>query len=148
MADIKLEDLYLPKDELKDVMQLVAKKRNIKNYKNKSSEGLYKIFKKQSKNKKRIDDIKDELKDLTYNISKSESKYIKRTLYNIEKRNKVGSIKTKRYLEKLDQRILKLDKYHDYNDYEYKGTKDIEDLFKIWIDKDYYKPKHVTSILL
>ena len=50
MADIKLEDLYLPKDELKDVMQLVAKKRNIKNYKNKSSNRLHKIFKKQSKN--------------------------------------------------------------------------------------------------
>ena len=31
MADIKLEDLYLSKDVLKDVMQLVAKKRNIKN---------------------------------------------------------------------------------------------------------------------
>ena len=30
MADIKLQDLYLSKDELKDVMQLVAKKRNIK----------------------------------------------------------------------------------------------------------------------
>ena len=27
MASIKLEDLYLSKDELKDVMQLVAKKR-------------------------------------------------------------------------------------------------------------------------
>ena len=26
MTDIKLEDLYLSKDELKDVMQLVAKK--------------------------------------------------------------------------------------------------------------------------
>ena len=49
MASIKLEDLYLSKDELKDVMQLVAKKRNIKNYKNKSSNRLYKIFKKQSK---------------------------------------------------------------------------------------------------
>ena len=33
MTDIKLEDFYLSKDELKDVMQLVAKKRNIKNYK-------------------------------------------------------------------------------------------------------------------
>ena len=57
MADIKLEDLYLSKDELKDVMQLVAKKRNIKNYKNKSSDRLYKIFKKQSKTKKRIQHI-------------------------------------------------------------------------------------------
>ena len=58
MASIKLEDLYLSKDELKDVMQLVAKKRNIKNYKNKLSNRLYKLFKKQSKNKRRIDDIK------------------------------------------------------------------------------------------
>ena len=46
MGDIKLEGLYLPKDELKDVMQLVAKKRNIKNYKSKSSDRLYEIFKK------------------------------------------------------------------------------------------------------
>ena len=29
MAHIKLEDLFLSKDELKDIMQLVAKKRNI-----------------------------------------------------------------------------------------------------------------------
>ena len=93
MASIKLEDLYLSKDELKDVMQLVAKKRNIKNYQNKSSNRLYKIFKKQSKNKKRIDDIKEELKNPTYNISKGESKDIKRTFYNIEKRNIVGSKK-------------------------------------------------------
>ena len=69
----------MSKDELKDAMQLVAKKRNIKNYKNKSSNGLYKIFKKQPKNKRRIDDIKDELKNPTYNISKSESKGIKKS---------------------------------------------------------------------
>ena len=141
MADIKLGDLYLSKEESKDIIEFLAKKRNIKNYKSKSSDKLYKIFKKQSKNKKRIDDIREELKDPTYNISKSKSKDIKRTLYNIEKRNKVGSIKTKRYLDELDKRILNLDKYHDYDDYEYKGIKDIEDLFKILIDKDYYKPK-------
>ena len=41
MASIKLENLYLSKYELKDVMQLAAKKRNIKNYKNKSSNRLY-----------------------------------------------------------------------------------------------------------
>ena len=145
MTSIKLEDLYLFKDELKDVMQSVAKKRNIKNYKNKSSNRLYKTFKKQSKNKKRIDDIKDELKNPTYNISKSESKDIKRTFYDIEKRNIVGSKKTKRYLDELDKKILKLDKYHDYNDYKYKGIKDIKDLFKLSIDKDHYKPTLVKS---
>ena len=135
----------MSKDELKHVMQLVARKRNIKNYKNKSSNKLYKIFKKQSKNKKRIDDIKDELKNLTYNISKSKSKDIKRTLYNIEKRNIVASKKTKRYLDELDKKILKLEKYHDYDDYEYKGINDIKDLFKLSTDKDHYKPTLVKS---
>ena len=79
---------------------------------------IYKIFKKQSKDKKRIDDIRDELKDPTYNISKSESEEIKKSLYNIEKRNVIGSKKSTRYLDELDKKILKLDKYHDYDDYE------------------------------
>ena len=60
MANIKLGDLYLPKE--KDIIELLAKKRNIKNYKSKSSDRLYNIFKKQSKNKKRIDDIREDLK--------------------------------------------------------------------------------------
>ena len=81
--------LYLPKEESKDIFEFLAKKRNIKNYKSKSSDRLYKIFIKQSKNKKRIDDIRDELKDPTYNISKSELKEIKKALYNIEKRKKL-----------------------------------------------------------
>ena len=89
MENIKLGDLYLSKEESKDIIEFLAKKRNIKNYKNESSDRLYKIFKKQSKNKKRIDDIKDELKNPTYNISEIESKDIKRTVYNIEKRNVV-----------------------------------------------------------
>ena len=93
MENIKLGDLYLSKEKSKDIIEFLAKKRNIKNYKNKSSDRLYKIFKKQSENKKRIDDIKDELKNPTYNISKIESKNIKRTLYSIEKRNVVGSKK-------------------------------------------------------
>ena len=79
MADIKFGDLYLSKEESKDIIEFLTNKRNIKNYKSKSSDGLYKIFIKQSKNKKRIDDIRDELKDATYNISKSESKEIKKT---------------------------------------------------------------------
>ena len=59
MANIKLGDLYLSKEESKDIIELLAKKRNIKNYKSKSSNTSYKIFKKQSKNKKRIDDIRE-----------------------------------------------------------------------------------------
>ena len=88
MADIKLGDLHLSKEESKDIIEFLAKKRYIKNYKSKSSNSLYKNFKKQSRNKKRIDDIRDELKDPIYNVSKSELKEIKKTLYNIEKRKK------------------------------------------------------------
>ena len=95
--------------------------------------------------KKRIDDIREELKNPKYNISKSESKDIKRNLYNIEKERKISLKKTSKYLDELDKRITRLDKYHDYDDFEYKGIKDIENLFKISIDKDYYKPKLSNS---
>ena len=85
MANIKLEDLYLSKEESRDIIELLAKKRNIINDKTKSSDKLYNIFKKQSKNKKRIDAIREELKNSKYIISKSELKNIKKNLYNIEK---------------------------------------------------------------
>ena len=141
MDSIKLGDLYLSKEKSKDTIELLAKKRNIKNHKSKSSDKLYNIFKKQSKNKKRIDNIREELKSPTYNMLKGESKDIKMNLYNIEKQKKISSKKTSKYSDELDKRILNLDKYHDYDDYEYKGIKDIEELFKILVDKDYYKPK-------
>ena len=40
----------------------------------------------QSKNKKRIDTIREELKDLRYKLSKDELDKIRENLYNIEKR--------------------------------------------------------------
>ena len=147
MVNIKLRDLYLSKEESKDIIELLAKKRNIKNYKSKSSDRLYNIFKKQSKNKKRIDDIREELKNPKYNILKSESKDIERNLYNTEKQRKISLKKTSKYLDILNERISRLDKYHDYDDDddEHKGIKDIDNLFKISIDKDYYKPKLTKS---
>ena len=90
MANINLGDLYLSKEESKDIIELLAKKRNIKNYKSKSSDRLYDICKKQSKNKKIIDDIREELKNPKFNILKSESKNIKRNVYNIEKQRKIS----------------------------------------------------------
>ena len=93
MKPIKLGDLYLSKSELNDIVQLVAKKRHIEDYQNKSNDSLHKIFKKQSKNKERIDNIREKLKNPLYNISKKESKDIKTTLYNIEKAKKISSKK-------------------------------------------------------
>ena len=64
--------------------------RNIKKYKSKSSDRLYEIFKKQSKNEERIDNIREDLKDLSYKLSKSELKEIKTNLYKTEKRKKIS----------------------------------------------------------
>ena len=142
MENIKLElgDLYLSKKESTNLIEFLAKMRNINDYKSKSSDRLYEIFKKKSKNKERIDKIREDLKDLSYKLSKSALKEIKTNLYNIEKRKKINSKKTNKFLDELDKKILKLEKYHDYDDYEYKGIKDIKDLFKLSIDKDHYKP--------
>ena len=145
MDNIKLGDLYLSKSELDDIVQLLVKKRHIKNYQNKSSYSLYKIFKKQSKNKKRIDNIREDLKEFIYKLSKSEYKDIKTKLYNIEKNKNISLNKTTKYLDELNKKIFKLDEYRDYDDHEYKGIKNIKDLFKTSISKDHCKPKLVNS---
>ena len=116
MASIKLEDLYLSKEESRDIIELLAKKRNNINYKTRSSDKLYNIIKEQSKNKKRTDDIREELKSSKYIISKSELKNIKINLYNIEKQRKISLEKASKYLDELDKRILSLDKYNDDDD--------------------------------
>ena len=136
--NIKLQDLYLSLEEERDIIKFIARKRNIKNYKRKSTNELFQTIKenkgnqKQSKNKKKIDDIKDGLKDLSYKLSKSELKEIKKNLYNIEKRKQFESKKTNKYLDELYKKILKLDGYHqDYDDYEYRGIKELRGLFKL-----------------
>ena len=43
-------------------------------------------------------------------------------------------------MDELDKKLFKLDKQQDYDDFEYRGIKDVYDLFKLSIDKDYYKP--------
>ena len=89
MENIKLGNFYLSKKESTNILEFLAKMRNINDYKSKSSDRLYEIFKKQSKNKEIIDNIREDLKDLSYKLSKSELKEIKTNLYNIEKRKKL-----------------------------------------------------------
>ena len=92
MDNLNLTDLSLSSEESRDIIEILARKRNIKNYKRKSSNELLRAIKEnkstqqQSKNKKRIDIIREELKQSSYKLSKSELKEIKKNLYNIEKR--------------------------------------------------------------
>ena len=101
--------------------------------------------KQQHKNKEIIDNIREDLKDLRYKLSKDQLQKMRENLYNIEKAKQFNSKKTNKYLDELNKKILKLEKYHHHDDYEYRGIKNIKDLFKMSIDKDYYKPILVKS---
>ena len=130
------EHFYLSPKELRDMIEFLAKKRKIKNYKRKSNNELLQVIKEskdkeqQSKNKKRMDIIREKLN----NLLRIESKEIRKNFYNIEKRNKFDSKRTNKYLDELDERILNLNEYY-YDDYQYKGINSIRKLFKPSIDK-------------
>ena len=79
MENLNLADLKLSKEDSRDIIELLARKRNIKNYKRKSNDKLL------PKNKERIDSIREDLKDLSYKLPKSELQKIRKNLYNIEK---------------------------------------------------------------
>ena len=82
--------MRLSQEDLRDIIELPAGKRNIKNYKRKSNDKLLQAIKennkKQHKNKERIDDIRKDLKNLSYKLSKSKLEKIRENLYNIEKK--------------------------------------------------------------
>ena len=92
------------------MIEFLAKKRKIKNYKRKSSDELLQAIKEnkdkeqKSRNKKRMDIIREKL----INFLRIESKEIRKNFYNIEK-------------------II--------NSNEYKGVNSIRNLFKSSIDK-------------
>ena len=121
--------------------QNLTPEKPLKNAKPKNNQNL------TSKNKERIGIIREELKELAYKLSKTELKEIKRCLYTVEnKKGSLNSKKTRKYLDELDKKILKLDRYHqDYDDSEYIGIKDLRDLFKLSINEDYYKPTLAKS---
>ena len=91
MENLNLTDLKLLQEDLRDIIEFLARKRNIKKYKSKASNELLqaikesKINKQQSKNKERIDNIREDLKNLSYKLSKSELEKIRENLFNIEK---------------------------------------------------------------
>ena len=103
MKSIKIKNLSLSLEESRDIIEFLARKRNVNNYKRKSNDELLHALKEsekqeksknnqqqqiKSKNKGRIDVTREELKELSYKLSKSELKEIKKRLYKVE--NKKG----------------------------------------------------------
>ena len=157
----KNNQILTPKKLLKNLERKISEnltlKKTLKNLKSKISENSTpkKPLKNPerennqiltSRNKERIDIIREFLKDLSYKLSKSELKEIKKNLYNIEKGKQFESKEAIGYLNELDKKILELDRCdQDYDDSEYIGVKNVRDLFKLSINEDYCKPKLTKS---
>ena len=82
----------------------------------------------KSKNKERIEVIREQLRELAYKLSKSELKEIKKHLYMVgNKKCLLESKKPEKYFDELDEKIRKLDKYYHDDDFEFRGIKNIRD---------------------
>ena len=103
MDESILKNLDLSTEESRDIIELLARKRNVSNYERMTDEELLSNLKKTlqkqknnkqqqiiSKNKERIEIIRSGLKELGYKLLRDEFEEIKRSLYKLE--NKKGSL--------------------------------------------------------
>ena len=89
----------------------------------------------------RIKTIRKELNKLKNKFSRPKIKEIRRNLYEAENK-KVVPLKKYKSLKEI---IYKLNMYYDFDDTEYKGIRDLGNLFDLSIDEDYYKTIRTDS---
>ena len=123
-------------------LEAIAKIRGIKDYKSMSEDELLSALnlskpvnkgKKEKTNfsKARIEKIRKEFNESRDNF------------YKIENEKNLSESKIKeieRNLNELEENLSKTKKYYDYDDIEYRGIKNVRDLFNFSIDEDCYKP--------
>ena len=93
--------------------------------------------------KARIEEIRKEFNESRYKFSKLKIKQIRKNLYEIENEKNPSESKIKeieRNLTELEENLSKTKKHYDYGDIEYRGIRNVRDLFNLSIDEDYYKP--------
>ena len=146
MKRLSLKNIILSSEESKDIAELLAQKRGIEDYENMSNDELYDALRSsENENYIRIEKIREEIKKLQHKFSRQELKEIKKNLYGIENKNgRSTSKKTRKYLNKLKEKIYELNKYFD--DIKYRGIRDLKGLFDSSISEDYYKPIIVNSV--
>ena len=144
----------MPNLSLNELKQ-IAKMRRIKGYKSMSKERLLSALdesesaeRESNFNNGRIKKIRESFNKLRDRFLKPKIKEIRRNLYEIENKKNLSKSKIKEIeqnLIELEEIIFKLNKYYDYDDFEYKGIRDAENLFYGVVfnrstDEDYYKP--------
>ena len=120
-------------------LETIAKIRGIKGYRSMSEERLLSVLNESESAKEsekniddaRIEKIKKDFNKLRERLSKPKIKEIRKDLYRIENKKTLSPQKI--------EKIFKLKKYHDYDNIEYKGIRDVKNLFDLSTNKDYYK---------
>ena len=98
----------------------------------------------------KISDIRAILSRLEDIVTKNDREKIKKELYEIENKTNISDGENERIDDNLLELVNKLNKkekyrYHDRDDLDYHGIRDIENLFDADNNEDYYKPILVKS---
>ena len=98
----------------------------------------------------KISDIRMILSRLGNTVTNNDRNRIKRELYEIEKKKNLSGKEKEEIYDNLVKIVKTLDKketyqYHDHDDLDYYGIKDIENIFDNDDDDNYYKPILVKS---
>ena len=136
-------------------LKLVAKSRCIKGYKNMSKEKLLVVLSgprlvgsERNFDNARIKNIREDLNELKHKFSKSEIKEMKKNLYDIKNQKNVSKskmIEIEENLPVLEETTTKCKKCHDYDDFEYRGIRDIGNLFNQSTNEYCYKQTETTD---
>ena len=122
-----------------------AERNYMKHFNNITNDDTY-----DDKTKGKRNDIRMILSRLGNIVTKNDRKEIKKELYEIEKKKNLSDKEKEKnydYLVNLTNTLYKKEKYqyHDRDDLDYYGTKDIENVFTN-DDDNYYKPILVKSL--
>ena len=112
-----------------------------------------KLITKISYSKKKIEEIKKGFNELRYGFSKSKIKEIRKNIYDIKSLKNLSKSKIKQIeqnLIELEENLFKPNNHVDYDDTEYKGIRNVADLFngiafKQSTNEDYYQPTNTKS---
>ena len=93
----------------------------------------------------KISDIRTILSRLGNIVTKNDRKKIKKKLHEIENKKSLSDKEKEKIYDDLFELVRTLDKkekykYHDHDDLDYHGIRDIENLVDNVDDNDYYKP--------
>ena len=124
-----------------------AERNYMKHFNNNTNDDTY-----DDKIRGKISDIRMILSRLGSAVTHNDRKKVKRELYEIEKKKNLSDTDKKKIYDHLAKLAKTLDKkeeykYHDRDDLDYYGIRDIENLFDNNNDNfsDYYKPILIES---